>query len=109
MFRNLIKQIKQHPIAIGIFTLYLIFWIGVGYFTYHYLVKRDADSIENMLYYCFVYVSLPYLAINIPLVWLSKQYGKFYKELCFFIAIPMGIVVLIYVAHDIVGYVNSGM
>lgn len=108
--RLFIAQIKQHRIASLIYTVYITLWLLVTYLTYHFLVKGDSDSVATITYYASL-LSLSYLGVNILFAARLKNAKSkwFFSELNYFIALPIGIVVLIYVAHSFVAYLNMGM
>ncbi|EHQ28171.1 hypothetical protein [Mucilaginibacter paludis] len=108
--RIILAQIKKHRIATFIYTLYIALWMMVAYLTYHFLIKGDSETVGTITYYSLL-ISLPYLCFNMVFAYrlTSRKSKWFFSELSYFIALPIGIVILIYIAHAFIGYMNMGM
>jgi hypothetical protein len=105
---RIIAQLKLHPIAAAIFIVYIFCWAALGYAAFYYLVKRDADTLQNILFYS-LSVFVPYFMVNLYLSGSSERFASFYKELSLLISIPICIVGVIYVAHECIRYFNMGV
>jgi hypothetical protein len=109
MIKKLTALFKAHPVALILFIIYIGIWLTFCYLTYYYLAVNDSEIIEDVVFYTFTFAFIPYLAANIWIASFGETQSSFYKELCFFIAIPMLLVVAIYIAHEVIAYTNSGV
>jgi hypothetical protein len=109
MLNDILTQIKKHPIASVVYIIYLLFWFWMCYFTYSGLTTGDDDILSTVLFYTYLFACVPYLIVNLLLAWYYKTKSEFYKEMAMLIVIPMGLVILVLIEHNVIGYFNKGV
>ena len=106
---TLLQSVKQHPVAIIIYSIYMAIWLFICYLTYYYLVHANSETIQAILFYWFMCVCIPYLTINIILSYQAKTDREFYKSMAGFIFLPMGLALLVLAEDAALGYFNKGV
>jgi hypothetical protein len=109
MLKNTIRQIRRHPVASSIYTVYIIYWISIIILTYHDLTSGSSELIETVIFYSSWCLFVPYLIINIVFAQYSKIYRRFYRKMTRLVAMPLFLLILVYIEHWLIGYLNKGV
>lgn len=106
---TILPSVKQHPVAVTVYSVYISLWLCLCFFTYYFLIRGDDDILQGILFYWYMCICIPYLLVNVILSYQVKRHSGFYKGMANLIFIPMGIVILIFAEHAALAYFNKGM
>jgi phosphatidylserine synthase len=103
------SQAKKHPVAASVFSGYIAVWLVMCYLTYYFLTTGDAYTLQGILFYWTMCFCIPYLVVNVILSYHHPKFRRFFNEMSILIAIPISMIILIWVAHGIIAYYNKGI
>jgi hypothetical protein len=89
------QSLKEHPVAVSMFALYVLVWLWlfyVGYYDYsHY---GDGETTGMSIFGAIIVLFIPYAGIMYLLGCLLKQHQSFYKRMALLSAIPIPLILL---------------
>jgi hypothetical protein len=89
------STLKEHPVAVSIFALYVLIWVWLSYLGYYdYTHYSDGETTGMSIFGAVMVLFIPYAGIVHLLGSLSRQHQSFYKRLAWLSAIPIPLILL---------------